>query len=103
MPDTPKLTQSMWEENCYRAETIIRQALASEAMKPENLSAGQPWHISFAMGALVASAEMLSVVCKGGNRRVVEDMALAYVRGVIRGKTHPINADGSDYKRSFDA
>lgn len=100
MPDPKPLDAKEWDRLCQRAEKAVRKALVAEGLKVVRHGGGTHRDIGLAMGAVVASADLLRAMCShpGSDMRVAEAMAVAYVRGVIRGLDHPVNADGTDYQ-----
>jgi hypothetical protein len=50
------------------------------------------------LGALVAIGDLMFHLSANGDRRVMEAIGVAYLRGAIRGEDGPVNADGSEYQ-----
>ena len=103
----PMPSAEEWERCCQQAETAVRNALNGLGLR-EARKAQRPSYslLMLAMGSLVASADLLKLLADGGgDRRVVEEMAVAYVRGGIRGLDDPVQADGSSSEgaRVYDA
>ena len=86
-----------WEAAARAGEQAVRRAIGNAAIRKMKQKAGPYADLGVAVGALVAVGGMIAVVTKGGDQRVAEEMAMAYLRGALRGDDQPLNADGTLY------
>lgn len=87
------------------ARWLDREALAAHISArmdelPRMLKAGKlpEEQIGAVLGALVAIGDLMFHLSANGDRRVMETLGMAYLRGAIRGEDGPVNADGSEYR-----
>lgn len=98
MPDAiPRLSPEAWERACRSGENAVRKALGPATMRQIKSGAGTEAHLAPAIGALVAIGDLLFHLSTHGDRWVMETLAVAYLRGAVRGEDAPVNEDGSAY------
>ena len=99
------LSSEEWDALCQRAERTLRKAQAAAGLRVLKKGGSDYRMIGFAMAGIVASADLLRSMAEDGDMRVAEQMAVAYVRGILRGLDHPVHEDGSNYDgaRIYDA
>lgn len=99
-------SEAAWERAGQRGEKAVRDAIGKISLRYTKQPNAHALGMAVAFGALVAAAELLRVMVDDTNEtgmRKIEENALAYVRGAVRGATEPLNADGTIFVRSFDA
>jgi hypothetical protein len=99
MPDTvPRLSPEVWQRRCEAGEKAVRKALGPTIMRQIKAGAGTEDQLGTVLGALVAVGDLMFHLSANGDRRVMEAIGIAYLRGAIRGEDGPMNADGSEYQ-----
>ena len=94
--------QAEWDHYGNRGDSVVRRALTGWAT---NLSVSAPAEASLAMGfgALKAVGEYLRVVANPDGIAVLEQNAMAYLRGALRGADGPILDNGKPFIGASDA
>jgi hypothetical protein len=96
-------TAEEWEGSCQAGEMAVKAAIADAALQRIRVDSSGYGDVGVALGALVAIGALLRGIGEGGSQHVMENMAMAYLRGALRGTEGPVNADGSDYVGTHDA
>ena len=95
MPEYP--SQEAWDRAAKLGETLVRRHVGGAAVRRLKRGAHSADTIALVMGALVATGQALAAASNPDAVGVMEEMAVAHVRGAIRGADKPINADGSEW------
>ena len=103
-PDTNTPTQTEWEECAQAADEATRVFMASLAQAALNNGKHPGVTIIIGYAALAACAEYIRAVSRPDPKAVTinEIIAIAYVRGRIRGLDHPINEDGTPFTEALN-
>jgi hypothetical protein len=86
-----------WDRAAKAGEAAVRRAVGNAALRQIKRAAGPYADLGVALGALVATGDLIRGLTAGGNQRVTETMAAAYLLGALRGADQPLNPDGSPY------
>ena len=95
---TSRISEAAWQRRCEAGEKAVRKALGPTVARQIKAGAGKEEQIGTALGALVAIGDLMFHLSAAGDRRVMEAIGVAYLRGAIRGEGGPVNADGSEYR-----
>lgn len=95
-PELPP--EADWDRWGNLGNETVRKAITKAALRVTTRDNSTFASLAVALGALTASGDLIAALTRHGNQRVTETMAVAYLRGALRGKPGPVNEDGSDYK-----
>ena len=93
-------TEVGWQRHCEAGERAARKLFGNAALRQIKRRHSDIAALGVGVGGLVALGEMLRGTCEPHGLRVMEDVALAYLRGAIRGTDGPVNPDGTPYTGS---
>jgi hypothetical protein len=94
----PRISPDAWQRRCTAGENAVRKALGPAVARQIKAGQGTEEQLGTVLGALVAIGDLMFHLSANGDRRVMEAIGVAYLRGAIRGEHGPLNADGSEYQ-----
>lgn len=91
--------EAAWQAAGETGNRLVRDVLAQYGLANPNAEL----LLATGFGALTAAVEFLVALSNSENSTVLEQWALAYARGAIRGTNGPIHDDGRPMQRAHDA
>lgn len=95
-------TESAWQRAGERGERAVRSALATLVIRMAKPGENAALTIASGYGALVAIGGYLRAL-SGPDNHVAEQLAMATLRGALRGAEGPIHDDGRPFVQASDA
>jgi hypothetical protein len=91
-------TDESWQIACEAGRKATLDALQEKLRRRIERGASERDLMALLIGGLGGIAQMMHAAAKPERLAVVEAIALAYLRGPIRGFDRPVNPDGSEFK-----
>lgn len=84
-----------WQEAGERGDKSVRDAITECGLTIFGETGSNELMLAVGFGGLVAAADFLVAMSKEGGRAILEEWAMGYVRGVMRGAEGPVHESGA--------